>query len=597
MVDSSRKDTRVEVRRTGQGFKNAWYPATIVTPRSHSPKKRKRNKNDEQGSIVVVKYQSIFTDAAKKRRLVEKLDRAFIRPAPPSHTEPELDKPFEPNDVVDALNDGVWWTGVLLRVDDDNCTVFFKDSPDLKDFHLSQLRPHWDWVEEKWSPSQKQEIQYSKFKPGTPVEVHHKTNNTGVTWIPATVIGEKGTDSVVVRCKKDKAEKITVQLEMFRPEPPQLSSDKDFQLMDRVDAFCDLGWSVGSITKVLIQRRYAVNFGTMRERNEVVFNHSKLRLHLEWVDGQWITNSGEVVTPPTQQLQTHQVCDTATNIDSPPTLDESSGSELNVTEKQTPCSTNKDDAQMKELQQPSATATNVDGANSPKVNGNVQEAENSNVFVEPHGDEYDISVLLSFEEGDQNPNGIIEKRGEHSELQAANSQDNNEERNTPFVKRSKVWKLVESLEVFQKLPQKPHFHPLLKEEGDEIEREALALSYMVKFAFLIEKIFNLGEDGSMADVDFVLTQLTEMEKMGFDVKIVKNNLNEWRRKKVELEEVKAQIALHTDKKAKIDEELKIIEEKRSSLMSASAHEASQVSKWIGEADMINEAINAIMESS
>ncbi|XP_062103801.1 DUF724 domain-containing protein 7-like [Humulus lupulus] len=205
---------------------------------------------------------------------------------------------------------------------------------------------------------------------------------------------------------------------------------------------------------------------------------------------------------------------------------------------------------------------------------------------------------LTFLEGDQNRDSKIGKRGEQSELQDPNSQGNNEDRNTPFLKRSTIWELVESLEVFQNMPQKPHFHPLLlNEESDEIEREASALVYMVKFAFLVEKIFNSGEDGSLADVDFIITQLTEMENMGFAVKQVKNILNEWRRKKVELEEVKAQITLHTDKKAKIDEELKIIEEKQSLLMSESAHQASQVSKLIAEAAMINKAISAIMESS
>ncbi|KAM6546808.1 hypothetical protein CsatB_027544 [Cannabis sativa] len=624
MVDRN-KDYRVEVRKTHEetGFTNSWYPATIITPRTNPLKKRKCNKNKEEeqqnkdnSSTVVVEYQTnifISGQTNKKKRQVERVDRSLIRPLPPSHTEPQLDKPFEPNDVVDVLNDdGVWCTGVVLSLHNDNCSVFFKETPDVKDFHLSKLRPHWDWVEQQWVISPKQEILYSKFKPGTSVELRH--NMVAHAWIPATIIGEKGTDSVVVRYdKNNKAVKITVHLDMIRPQPPQLSNDKDFKLMEKVDAFCESSyWLVGTITSILLQRKYAVNFGTYKNRNEIVYNHSQLRFHLDWVNGQWITNSGEVISTPIKQIPATK------DIESP----SYSGCEFNVADNEIPCSTNKDDVQIKELLF-SATAMNGlslfsscyfitliimmmmmmklfrygfadEEAGSPKSNGNVEEFGNSNMLVE-----FDISGLLSFEEGDQNQNSKIEKRREQYELQTANSQGNtNEERkSTPFVKRSNVWEMVESFEVFQKLPQKPHFHPLLNEEDDEFEREALALSYMVKFAVLIEKVFNLGKDVSMAEIDYLIAQLFEMGKLGFEVNVVKNNLNEWKMKKVELEELKIQITLHNEKKVKIDEELKILEKKQSLLMSQSAYEEEQVSKLIAEATKINEAFSSIMESS
>ncbi|KAF4397194.1 hypothetical protein G4B88_009040 [Cannabis sativa] len=518
MVDRN-KDYRVEVRKTHEetGFTNAWYPATIITPRTNPLKKRKCNKNKE---------------------------------------EEQQNK-------------------------DNSSTVV--ETPDVKDFHLSKLRPHWDWVEQQWVISPKQEILYSKFKPGTSVELRH--NMVAHAWIPATIIGEKGTDSVVVRYdKNNKAVKITVHLDMIRPQPPQLSNDKDFKLMEKVDAFCESSyWLVGTITSILLQRKYAVNFGTYKNRNEIVFNHSQLRFHLDWVNGQWITNSGEVISTPTKQIPATK------DIESP----SYSGCEFNVADSEIPCSTNKDDIQIKELLF-SATAMNDEEADSPKSNGNVEEFGNSNMLVE-----FDISGLLSFEEGDQNQNSKTEKRKEQYELQVANSQGNtNEERkSTPFVKRSNVWEMVESFEVFQKLPQKPHFHPLLNEEDDEFEREALALSYMVKFAVLIEKVFNLGKDVSMAEIDYLIAQLFEMGKLGFEVNVVKNNLNEWKMKKVELEELKIQITLHNEKKVKIDEELKILEKKQSLLMSQSAYEEEQVSKLIAEATKINEAFSSIMESS
>ncbi|KAM6581745.1 hypothetical protein CsatA_005519 [Cannabis sativa] len=566
MVDSNKDYRSVEVGRKTHDetgfFTNAWYPTTIITPCTNNPlKKRKCNHNKE-----------------------EEQDRSLIGP---------FTIPPEPNDVVDAWNEeeSVWSTGVVLSVQNDYCSVFFKEAPDIKDFHCSKLRPHW----EQWLISPKQEIQYSKFKPGTSVEL--KDDMLGFAWIPATVIGEKGTNSVVVRYdnKNNQAVKITVQLDMIRPKPPQLSNDEDFKLKEKVDAFCESSYwlvgtitSVGKITSTLVQRKYAVNFGTYPKRNEIVFDHSQLRSHLDWVNEQWITNSGEVISTPTQQIQTQQVCDTAAkDIES-----SCSGSEFNNDENETPCSTNQDDTQNKELLF-SATSKNDEEANSPKVNGS------SNMLVKRHYDEFDNSGLLSFKEDDRKQNSKREKSKEQYELQAPNSQGNtNEERkNTPFVKRSNLWALLESLEMCQKLPQNPHFHPLLNEEDDEIEFEALALSHMVKFALLIEKVFNLREDGSMAEIDYLIAELTEMGKLGFDVKVVKNNLNEWRMKKVELEELKIQITLHNEKKAKIDEELKILEKKQSLLMSQSAYEASQVSKLIAEATRINEAFSVIMGSS
>lgn len=133
----------------------------------------------------------------------------------------------------------------------------------------------------------------SVFGPGTAVEV----NLNSESWVPAVVLVEYGTNLVLVRYKKsaDNGEeqvlvKQTVQLEQIRPQPPEIKNDKSFDLLEKVDAYCDSSWSVGLVTKILQERRYVVFFKLEEKVKE--FNHSQLRPHLDWFDGQWVTNSG-----------------------------------------------------------------------------------------------------------------------------------------------------------------------------------------------------------------------------------------------------------------------------------------------------------------
>ncbi|ONI16825.1 hypothetical protein PRUPE_3G124100 [Prunus persica] len=59
----------------------------------------------------------------------------------------------------------------------------------------------------------------------------------------------------------------------------------------------------------------------------------------------------------------------------------------------------------------------------------------------------------------------------------------------PFVRNFPLWENIESMDVFKRFPQKPHFHPLLK--CKEVCREGSALGKMVNFAFMVEKTSKL----------------------------------------------------------------------------------------------------------
>ncbi|WCJ37373.1 protein of unknown function 724 7 [Euphorbia peplus] len=98
------------------------------------------------------------------------------------------------------------------------------------------------------------------------------------------------------------------------------------------------------------------------------------------------------------------------------------------------------------------------------------------------------------------------------------------EQQIPFTKNSAHWKYIDSLEVFQLLPQKPHFRPLC--ERNEASREVLAIGHMLTFATLVEKASQLEIENSASVFESYLEGLTDLEVLGFEVKVVVDNINE-----------------------------------------------------------------------
>lgn len=98
----------------------------------------------------------------------------------------------------------------------------------------------------------------------------------------------------------------------------------------------------------------------------------------------------------------------------------------------------------------------------------------------------------------------------------------NEDLNLQFLKDSEVMKLVESMEVFKSLPQKPHFRPLLR--CSEVKREALAVAHMLTFANIVKDLSSLEITSPSSEFDSLLDCLSELELHGFDVERVRNRI-------------------------------------------------------------------------
>lgn len=140
-----------------------------------------------------------------------------------------------------------------------------------------------------------------------------------------------------------------------------------------------------------------------------------------------------------------------------------------------------------------------------------------------------------------------------------------EPQSLPFLKNTILWKTIESMDVFQKIPQRPHFKPL--EQFKESSREGLAIGYMVTFSGVVEKVSTLKFDDPKSITDDILETLEDLEKQGFDVRVVQDRVtvllsvkDKEEKLGVELNELNNQISGGTLEKNKIDEEINEINE-------------------------------------
>ncbi|KAL5068848.1 hypothetical protein RYX36_019735 [Vicia faba] len=122
----------VEVCSDEDGFKGAWFSATLVEPKA--------------GLKFVVEYESLLDDDSKLLR--EEVSILQIRPRPPKTHEVDQ---FKFLDEVDTYYNDGWWVGVVSKVlGDSKYIVYFRNSNEELEFEHSQLRLHQDWVDNKW---------------------------------------------------------------------------------------------------------------------------------------------------------------------------------------------------------------------------------------------------------------------------------------------------------------------------------------------------------------------------------------------------------------------------------------------------------------
>ncbi|GMI66650.1 hypothetical protein HRI_000334200 [Hibiscus trionum] len=162
--------------------------------------------------------------------------------------------------------------------------------------------------------------------------------------------------------------------------------------------------------------------------------------------------------------------------------------------------------------------------------------------------------------------GLVDVPVESLAMDARSGSPLDEDWSLPFVKKSLLWQTIESMDVFQSVPQKPHFQPLA--ENREEFREGSAIGIMVTFASLFEKISALCFDDPRDTFDSFFESLSCLEKHGFDVTLPRYRLNkllsikEGQRHHIgERENAEREMIENTKEVTKLDEEMKEIEKK------------------------------------
>lgn len=145
-------------------------------------------------------------------------------------------------------------------------------------------------------------------------------------------------------------------------------------------------------------------------------------------------------------------------------------------------------------------------------------------------------------------------------------------------------------------------------------REALALGGMHMFSSLVEYTSQLQVDDLSDSINDILEALVELERLGFDVKALRNHLNELQDMKLRFEQLKNKLNLveiqitncrHERSKGSevisgldkeindLEEQIRGIQEKRAKAVSERAAKDSEISEIQSEANAITESIQSI----
>lgn len=136
-------------------------------------------------------------------------------------------------------------------------------------------------------------IEREAFKKGARVEVNIEEPGFRGSWFSGTVIRTvtKKTRKLFIEYDTLMSDDGTTRLResinviLARPIAPR-ERVRTFKMSEEVDAYHNDGWWEGVVTGVHEGDRYTVYFRPSKE--EIVFSGADLRLHREWVKGNWV---------------------------------------------------------------------------------------------------------------------------------------------------------------------------------------------------------------------------------------------------------------------------------------------------------------------
>ncbi|KDP39534.1 hypothetical protein JCGZ_02554 [Jatropha curcas] len=131
------KNQKVEVCSKEEGFVGSFYEATILNPIY-----------DNKQVFYEVEYKNLVEEKNENKPLVEKVRHDEVRPLPPPVVN---ERGYLVDELVEVFDNDGWWFGTITGKTGCCYSVYFPTTGDHMEYHVSCLRPHQDWVQDKWT--------------------------------------------------------------------------------------------------------------------------------------------------------------------------------------------------------------------------------------------------------------------------------------------------------------------------------------------------------------------------------------------------------------------------------------------------------------
>ncbi|CAA2974419.1 Hypothetical predicted protein [Olea europaea subsp. europaea] len=524
MFDGRKLEVSFDIEDCG----DAWFPTTI---------------REYLGNLsFLVEYWSKKI-GDKAQNLKVNTTSLHIRPCPPVLE----DKRFTLFEKVEAFFDFGWWSGVITKeLEDSRYIVFLKQIKKHKKFHQSELRPHMEWKNGKWFTSS-QGVSILSSDNGNEGLKPKCADGNAVSVLVGSSGNRKDNSEEEIPCSLNSREN-----QIKQSTPPQ----KKFKEENVVSvAFMAREKSSEECDHVSVNPA-SLSIGTNSREQHAAMDQSSYE-----------PSRGKIIIKQSAKAETIQKRKRGRT---PKRFIK--GSQAPVTDSSSRGKTTELNCIMKEVEKVIAEVPHNEDDHNEDDNELL-----SNLNEEMHGPStFDTSRILPVRTMEQcmvsskkqeKPFELTNRCETHkgSGMQASGFEDNgaivlSEQQILPFVKKNVLWKTIESMEIFGKAPQKPHFQPL--EHFKESLREGLAIGYMVTFASVVEKASKLLFNDPKSIMVDILETLSDLEKYGFDVGVVRDRVLELiamkdKHEKLlsQVEELNSQIAQQNLEKSKIDEEI------------------------------------------
>lgn len=552
-ADCWSKGSRVEVTSKEVGFKGAWFDAVIVDPPLYHKSKFKKKR------LARIEYTNLLCDDGQTP-LREYSDSIYIRPLPPGEAEGEEGAPLEEKLVVDTFDRDGWWTGVIAKVTaEGKYLVAFEDPPHVLQFDRDRLRLHWEFQDGKWSLPPKclefsdhlNELIIAFAKGDNPISGKDAEVSVA-TPMPCLIEQSTPNGTLASSTVGGSSKKETEQQRSSSDSPRVLPPKKPKTLNEPSNKKKSTSQSKDTEQSQQGKRRRLVKLHAMPE-NASSANGKKKGAD----EASSAANGLGFPVTPVEHLNAaaskkHRVAKVAKDV----------------------------------------TAGNITNSG---VKGLLLKEFNPQVLDRPEHSHLGGAnqVKEAIEVIQLEADGNLEGDNRPNQWPAL-----------PFVKTSPIWKAVESLEVFKKFPQAPHFLPLSDTKAGS--REGLAIAKMVTFANTVQMASKLKTTDCKSRFTACLEDLVELEMHGFDAQVIKSHLSRLLSIKDGLEkldkkweEAEAQISGLKDERAKIAErvekiikELRLFQEELILALAEREEKDSEITMLTTSVDIMHEAVQS-----